>query len=106
MNARLFGEDIDLGAESFRSQEDMEALGWEIAQERRYEAKAADILVELQRMRNARIRRDREPSQAHAALGDYYRAMGRVVDMLDSFRIDRVAVPSFVMEQWNAERRA
>lgn len=74
--------------------------------ERKAEAAAADLLVELQRMRNARIRKDRNPAMAHVELGDYYKAYSRVIGLLDDFRIERWPVPDFVMQQWDAERRA
>jgi hypothetical protein len=74
-------------------------------EEARKQAAAADILVHLQRMRNARLLLERNPSAYHATLGDYYRAMGRVIDLLDDFRIEHWIVPDFVMEQWDAERK-
>lgn len=78
----------------------------DMAEERRREAAAGDILLHLQRMRNARIRVNRDPSQAHVAMGDYYRSMSRIVDLLDDFRIERWKVPEFVSQLWDAERRA
>jgi hypothetical protein len=73
--------------------------------ERRCEAKAADILIHLQRMRNARLRLAREPQSYHVSLGEHYRAMARVIDLLDDFRIEGWTVPDFVQEQWDSERK-
>jgi hypothetical protein len=73
--------------------------------DRMFEAKAADVLVHLQRMRNARLMLEREPQAYYRHLGTYYTALDRIVDLLDDFRIDQREVPEFVMEQWDHERK-
>lgn len=73
--------------------------------ERRREAKAGDILLHLQRMRNARLRLERDPQSYHVTLGEHYRAMARVIDLLDDFRIEGWTVPGFVLDHWDFERK-